>query len=87
MGGNAFASEHSNIVQFVSLLSASGVAKPTGIAYEAGIGMLGELVLRTVDVERLIDDDHSARSVWELVGRLRILARTRSTFMPLARNR
>jgi len=23
-----------------------------------------------VDVERLIDDDHSARSIWELVGRL-----------------
>jgi transposase len=29
-----------------------------------------QLVLRTVDVERLIEDDHSARSIWELVGRL-----------------
>lgn len=29
-----------------------------------------QLVLRTIDVERLIDDDHSARSIWELVGRL-----------------
>jgi len=29
-----------------------------------------QLVLRTVDVERLIDDDHSARSIWVLVGRL-----------------
>jgi transposase len=29
-----------------------------------------QLVLRTVDVERLIDDDHSARSIWELVGRM-----------------
>jgi transposase len=29
-----------------------------------------QLILRTVDVERLIDDDHSARSIWELVGRL-----------------
>lgn len=29
-----------------------------------------QLVLRTVDVERLIDEDHSARSIWELVGRL-----------------
>jgi hypothetical protein len=29
-----------------------------------------QLLLRTVDVERLIDEDHSARSIWELVGRL-----------------
>jgi transposase len=29
-----------------------------------------QLLLRTVDVERLIDEDHSARSTWELVGRL-----------------
>ncbi|HEU5233033.1 MAG TPA: IS1182 family transposase [Terriglobales bacterium] len=29
-----------------------------------------QLVLRTVDVERLIEEDHSARSIWELVERL-----------------
>lgn len=29
-----------------------------------------QLVLRTVDVERLIEEDHSARSIWELTGRL-----------------
>jgi transposase len=29
-----------------------------------------QLVLRSVDVERLIDDEHSARLIWELVGRL-----------------
>jgi transposase len=29
-----------------------------------------QILLRTVDVERLIDEGHSARSVWELVGRL-----------------
>ena len=29
-----------------------------------------QLVLRTLDVERLIDEDHSARLIWELVGRL-----------------
>jgi transposase len=29
-----------------------------------------QLVLRTVDVERLIDEDHSARLIWEVVGRL-----------------
>lgn len=29
-----------------------------------------QLVLRTVDVERLIDQDHSARMIWDLVGRL-----------------
>ena len=29
-----------------------------------------QLVLRTVDVEKLIDEDHSARSIWELIGRL-----------------
>ena len=27
-------------------------------------------MLRTVDVERLIDEDHSVRSIWELIGRL-----------------
>ena len=29
-----------------------------------------QLVFRTVDVERLIDDDHSARSIWQLLGRV-----------------
>src|SRR5579872_7267642 len=29
-----------------------------------------QMVLRTVDVESLIEEDHSARSIWELVGRL-----------------
>jgi hypothetical protein len=29
-----------------------------------------QLVMRTIDVERLIDDEHSARLIWELVGRL-----------------
>jgi transposase len=29
-----------------------------------------QLVLRSVDVERLIDEDHSARLIWQLVGRL-----------------
>jgi transposase len=29
-----------------------------------------QILLRTVDVEKLIDEDHSARCVWELVGRL-----------------
>jgi transposase len=29
-----------------------------------------QLVLRTVDVENLIEADHSARSIWELIGRL-----------------
>ena len=29
-----------------------------------------QMLLRTVDVERLIDGDHSARCIWELVGRL-----------------
>jgi len=28
------------------------------------------MLLRTVDVEKLIDDEHSARSIWTLVGRL-----------------
>ena len=26
--------------------------------------------MRAIDVERLIDEDHSARAIWELVGRL-----------------
>ena len=29
-----------------------------------------QLLLRTVDVEQLVDDGHSIRSIWELVGRL-----------------
>jgi hypothetical protein len=29
-----------------------------------------QLVFRTVDVEKMIDDDHSARSIWETIGRL-----------------
>ena len=29
-----------------------------------------QVLLRTVDVEALIDEDHSARSIWALVGRL-----------------
>jgi len=29
-----------------------------------------QLLLRTVDVEQLIEEDHPARAIWELVGRL-----------------
>src|SRR3989442_1823598 len=29
-----------------------------------------QLILRTVDVEKLVEQEHSARSIWELVGRL-----------------
>ena len=29
-----------------------------------------QLVMRTIDVERLIEDEHSAGLIWELVGRL-----------------
>ena len=29
-----------------------------------------QLVLRSIDVERLIDEDHSARLIWQLIGRL-----------------
>ena len=29
-----------------------------------------QMVMRSIDVELLIDEDHSARSIWELVGRL-----------------
>jgi hypothetical protein len=28
------------------------------------------LLLRTVDVEKLVEDGHAVRSIWELVGRL-----------------
>ena len=31
-----------------------------------------QLLLHTLDVERLIDEDHSARSIWDLVGRLNL---------------
>src|SRR5438309_9339425 len=29
-----------------------------------------QMLLRTVDVEKLVDDDHCVRSIWQLVGRL-----------------
>ena len=29
-----------------------------------------QLVLHTIDVEHLIEEDHSARSIWQVVGRL-----------------
>jgi transposase len=31
-----------------------------------------QMLLRTVDVEKLVDDEHSVRSIWELVGRLEL---------------
>jgi transposase len=31
-----------------------------------------QFLLHSIDVERLIDDDHSARSIWHLVGRLNL---------------
>ncbi len=29
-----------------------------------------QLVMRTIDLELLIEEDHPARAIWELVGRL-----------------
>ena len=29
-----------------------------------------QLLLRTVEVEKLVEDEHSVRAIWELVGRL-----------------
>ena len=29
-----------------------------------------QMILRAVDVEKLIEPDHAARAIWELVGRL-----------------
>jgi hypothetical protein len=40
-----------------------------------------QLLLHTVDVERLIDEDHSARSIWHLVGRMNL----RACIMPRSR--
>jgi transposase len=31
-----------------------------------------QMVMRAIDVERLIDEDHSARAIWALVGRLNL---------------
>src|ERR1700745_1119298 len=57
----------------------------TLIVYSAGMSTLpappqprlasidrSQLLLHTVDVERLIDEDHSARSIWHLVGRMNL---------------
>jgi hypothetical protein len=47
-----------------------------------------QILLRAVDVEKLIDEDHSGRSIWELVGRLDLSlyhAQIKSvTYTPLA---
>jgi hypothetical protein len=37
----------------------------------ASIGR-SQLLLHTVDIERLIDEDQSARSIWHLVGRINL---------------
>jgi hypothetical protein len=34
---------------------------------------------RAVDVERLIEEDHAARAIWELVGRLDLRGSTRAS--------
>jgi hypothetical protein len=31
-----------------------------------------QLILRSIDVERLIDEDHGARLIWQLIGRLNL---------------
>ena len=43
----------------------NGVARPRLVAVNRQ-----QMVMRTIDVELLIDADHPARSIWELVGRL-----------------
>jgi len=43
----------------------SGVTRPRLVAVDRR-----QMVLRAIEVERLIEEDHSARSIWELVGRL-----------------
>ena len=43
---------------------------PRGFAIIAAEVDRSQLLLHTVDVDRLIEEDHSARSIWQLVARL-----------------
>ena len=47
-------------------------AAPDGITKELRLKAVNrqQMVLRAVDVEKLIEPDHAARAIWELVGRL-----------------
>lgn len=46
-------------------MTSDGAAVPRLVAMDRR-----QMLLRTVDEEKLVDDDHSVRSIWELVGRL-----------------
>jgi hypothetical protein len=43
-----------------------------------------QMLWRAVDVEQLIGEDHPARAIWELVGRLDTTARSICTSSPVA---
>jgi hypothetical protein len=53
------------VKQSGSMSENTRVARPRLVAVDRR-----QLVMRTIDVELLIEEDHPARSIWELVGRL-----------------
>lgn len=44
--------------------------EPEGKAPRVRVVNRQQMLMRTIDVERLIEEDHPARAIWELVGRL-----------------
>ena len=62
---------HTGIVTYVLILySANMSTLPDSPLPRLASIDRSQLLLHTVDVERLIDEDHSARSIWQLLGRL-----------------
>ena len=53
-------------------MRSEGVAGPEGMPKELRLKRVNrqQMILRAVDVEKLIEPEHPARAIWELVGRL-----------------
>jgi len=64
---------HTDIVTYIFTLYGIGMSTlPASPVPRLASIDRSQLLLHTVDVERLIDEDHSARSIWHLVGRMNL---------------
>ena len=61
---------HTVIVTYAMILYSAGMSNlPVPPVPRLASIDRSQLLLHTLDVERLIDEDHSARSIWQLIGR------------------